>query len=187
MAGKLATNSKAAAAVRRADPAVTIVVLLPEISQSALAIALQSGVDACWPLTSPADQLVACVSRLLGRAVGPAGQSAHTSGWKLVSKAWLVQTPQGVGVPLTTAERSVMLALCQAAGQSLSHAEILKSLHLSGHTDNRSSQAPARRLSVLISRLRRKFEVAGSDMPIRSVRGQGYELCVEFDIEAAPP
>ncbi|MFA7670165.1 MAG: helix-turn-helix domain-containing protein, partial [Burkholderiaceae bacterium] len=37
-----------------------------------------------------------------------------------------------------------------------------------------------RRLSVLMSRLRRKFVDATSETPFRSVRGLGYELCVDF-------
>lgn len=149
----------------------------------------------------------------------PAGRpevfTAVGSGWKLLSRAWTVRAPNGAHIELTTTERTLMLALYEAPGRRLSHAEMIRALEqaavqMPGAVHAKAPQgsqrarpgglhrvaqatvgdAPGRggrgdpatrRLGVLMSRLRRKFVEAGLDMPFRSVRGLGYELCVDFD------
>jgi len=181
LSGSHASVCGAAAAVRRVDGVIAVVALLSAFRDRLLLQAMRSGIDACWP-AGPAPSVVPGVLRFLGRA--GQGGDVHTvgrPGWKLVSRAWLVQAPDGAVIPLTTAERMLMIALYQAPGRFLSHAAILQAIdHGASVQPEQRPAAMARRLSVLVSRLRRKFGTAGHDMPIRSVRGQGYELCADF-------
>lgn len=195
----------AARAVRVVDTTAIIVALLGSLSESAVSAAMESGVDICWPGGISPDRAAAAVSRLAGGRVEGAVQAGaqanfqtlDTSAWRFRSRAWEIQVPGGEVITLTSAERAILLALCRAGGQPLTHVELLsavdplagaRSWHLSEvRGEHRHDAAAARRLSVLMSRMRRKFEAASAETPLRSLRGVGYELCVTIDGVPAEP
>lgn len=190
LAGHLAAVCGAAQAVRGTVPDARVVALVDQPGDARLLQAMRSGVDVCWPLKAPAALIATGLSRLARS--GPDAASAalpdHVEGgWQLGADAWVMHAG-GLRVPLTSAERAVLLALYRAPGNVLSHAAIAHAVNTLPLGNGKPPQAPsgavataqaaaaARRLGVLMSRLRRKFAVMGADMPIRSVRGVGYAL-----------
>jgi len=191
---------QAARALRKVDPEVSLVALISDLNDSLLLQALHAGFNVCWPGHTPAgplvDQLLHFLrppAALLSRERPSRAGSANPR-WRLDSRAWSVQAPSGAKIQLTTAERALIVALYMAPGQQLSHADMLQAVDEAGCSVQRCRKrspagayeaAATRRLSVLMSRLRRKFHDAGADMPIRSLRGVGYELCADFQEPAA--
>ncbi len=188
LAADPAQSCRAASAVRRADPAINIVALLPSVDDVILVQAMHSGIDICWSSRAPARQIASGLMRWVSAPPSAAAHMGrapeHEQEWVLTSRAWALQPPGGGAIMLTAAERALLLALCQAPGQRLSHAALLHAIDPSAAIASALSRTQAalfaRRLSVLISRLRQKFSAVGADMPIRSLRGVGYELCVPF-------
>lgn len=188
-------NVQAAKDVRRFAPTVAVIALQSTVDSESLLCALQSGIDVCWPADAPAQLMLAAVLRLTGhlcRLSRPA--SSAQSPWRLMSQGWVLETPDGRSVTLTSAERALIRALYEAPYQQLSHEALLRAMQdalqeerLSFHTNTAAYTRPAaRRLSVLVSRLRHKFAAAGIHMPIRSVRRCGYQLSIALVEEAGP-
>lgn len=185
---------RAAEAVRAADGAVPVLAILPELNAELVMAAMDSGIDACIPARANVNRIADAVSRLSGLGA-QAGESRPATGakaiWHFLARAWEIRTPAGHVITLTTAERAIMLALSRTPGRPLSHAELLLAVDQtaggvpsppgSGLVDSPlSHDAAARRASVLMSRMRRKFTKCGEGLPFRSLRGLGYELCVEL-------
>lgn len=196
LASALAPSCQAALALRRIDSGVNVVALLPSIDDESVLRAMRSGIDACWPEDVPAGLLVSGVLRLMGQDTAvprTARAFADDRAWRFASRGWVVQAPDGANVTLTTAERALMAALCKSPGRRLSHVELMRAIESELDMEARGQPSSgrgeyawpdARRLSVLVSRLRHKFTAAGVEMPIRSLRRVGYEICVEFADEA---
>ena len=179
-------------AVRNVNPRARIVALLPCVDHEALEQAIVAGVDACWHAGAGAHLLADALRRQAEplrdaprASIEPATalvavQAAPVAGaeWRLSMRGGLVHSPQGASVPLTTAEREIVQALWQAPERRLGHGTLLKTVDPAA--DLISSAAARRRLSVLVSRLRKKFHAAGIPAPVRSVRGSGYELSIDF-------
>jgi len=191
LAGGPAATCRAAEAVRRVDAGVAIVALLPRPDQALLLRAMRCGIDACWPQAAAPPLVVAAVMRLIGRPEQSGPGSGHGGcdvfdggpAWVLAWRGWVVQAPDGACISLTGIERSMLLALLEAPGQRLTHDEILAAVP-GARPRGPQGGAAARRLSVLMSRMRRKFAATGHDMPIRSLRGSGYALCADFRVQA---
>ena len=169
--------------LRRHSENVPVVALPPSVSQEGLLLAMQAGIDACWPAEAPLSLLAESLSRLQTRStpVQPVSAAAPAA-WELVARGWKVQTPEGRFVSLTATERAIMLALARAPQYRLAHDALIR--HAAAGSTPVSLPVARRRLGVLISRLRRKFETLGAEPPIRSVRAVGYELCIEFQAPA---
>lgn len=201
LAGSPEQNCQLAGALRQAGVAAPIVSCLRALDNDVSLQAMRSGVDACWSTRLPVSLLQASVLRLMGRGAGeratgqPYGNGVP--GWRLISRGWILQAPGGASVTLTSAERALLQALCQAPGHRASHAQLLGAIDAAANPAGHGpvgrvtggqvyAGSAARRLSVLVSRLRRKCLAAGFGMPLRPLRRVGYELCVEFPAQALP-
>lgn len=204
VAGGHGLMCEAAHASRRFAARVKVVALLDDISEETLLQGLHSGVDACWPKAAPPALIVASLRRLAREpgclSAAPEGTPGAHARWRLDSDGWAVQAG-AVRIPLTAAERALVLALYRAPDNVLSHEELVRVLDAgrgkrNPHAGVEAAESPgvavsssagtaARRLSVLMSRLRAKFEAAGTEMPVRSMRGTGYAL--SFAPTAARP
>lgn len=144
---------------------------------------LQSGADAC--LVSPFDVrelvgvLMALGRRLPGRtqaatdnAVEQVPTNTPTGSWELRDQNWTLMAPSGVSISLSANERHIVRTLLEAPGQAVARAELNK--HLDGAAGTTPRAGGSRSIDVIVSRLRRKAELAGVILPIRTVYGSGY-------------
>lgn len=168
--------------LRSATPSTPVFAVLSQFTEASVSQAMALGIAVCWPASVRADLLASNLRRLL--AVRQAGTGTV---WRFNRRGWEIESPHGVAVALTSAERTLLLALCNSPDKRLSHG-VLDDIHgAAGEPNGENGEARSfgtRRLSVLMSRLRKKFGAAGLEFPIRSLRGVGYELCVEFEAPA---
>lgn len=177
LCGSFEANCEAARALRAVVPAIPVMAVFLPFTQERVLEAMAQGVVACWPASLRADMLASALYRLMSAKPGQA-----RTGWCLKGRGWQLESPQGITLALTSAERALMLALCAAPAKRLAHAALV------GVVSNLAPEESAlRRPSVLVSRLRRKFTEAGLEFPIRSLRGVGYELSVELSLPADLP
>ncbi len=140
---------------------------------------LQSGADAA--LAEPVDDReLACVLLALARRLPvwqdePAeelGMELMASGkWELRDQDWTLAAPTGATLSLSSNERLIVRALLQAEGRAVSRGALADELSAGGAN---ARMTGARSIDVVISRLRRKAELAGLILPIRTVYGSGY-------------
>ncbi|CFW51020.1 two-component response regulator [Bordetella pertussis] len=124
----------------------------------------------------PADEReLACVLLALARRL-PAWQEDEEAvaqrgtddeGWELRDQDWTLVAPGGEELSLSANERQIVRLLLGAAGR----AELASELAVDGPAVRSTGE---RSIDVIVSRLRRKAELAGLVLPIRTVYGSGY-------------
>ncbi|MGS1008315.1 response regulator transcription factor [Achromobacter anxifer] len=136
---------------------------------------LQSGADACLP--DPQDpRELACLLLSLARRL-PAGQEAslvdtvQNGQWELRDQGWTLAAPSGATISLSANERLIVRSLLEVAGKAVGRTELGDELQVEGGGARASG---SRSIDVIVSRLRRKAELAGVMLPIRTVYGSGY-------------
>ncbi|CAM5514090.1 winged helix-turn-helix domain-containing protein [Alcaligenes nematophilus] len=147
---------------------------------------LLAGADACFDQEALPVEVVACVQALRRRGYAlqrslrdspaepvNAGNIAYRSEqepdsqlWDLMENGWTMITPRGHSVMLTRGERRIVQVLFAVSPQTVERDRLFPL------EDGR--EATARSVDVLISRLKRKLTAMGEELPIRSVRGEGY-------------
>jgi two-component system OmpR family response regulator len=161
------------------SPSLGIVVLGSQLQIENRLRCLQSGADAC--LSHPFDPrelvgvLMALAKRLPGRTQAtqlnteaPAS-TPQVGSWELRDQNWTLVAPNGVSISLSANERHIVRTLLEAAGEAVAREE------LGGHLGDAAARAGgSRSIDVIISRLRRKAELVGINLPIRTVYGSGY-------------
>ena len=192
--------AKRAESLRIAYPVGIIVALVSAFTKQTVESALAEGFDACWSTEMCARSLATYFHRHLEARPSDAritsrgadtygaeraeshGTAAYAggSGWRLEMRGWELHAPGGARVALTSTEREVILALARAPRHRLGYAALLAAMGLAAHPG--CSEQEKRRLSVVLSRLRKKFQAAGIASAIRSVRGSGYELALELHV-----
>lgn len=163
----------------RASPALGIVVIGAALGVESRLRCLQSGADICLP--DPVDNrelacvLLALARRLPGRMPAEADNAESvpdTAGrWELRDQSWTLMSPSGVAISLSANERLVVRTLLDVTGRAVGRAELNQQLEADS---NAGRTGGARSIDVIVSRLRRKAEVAGVILPIRTVYGSGY-------------
>lgn len=154
-----------------------VIVVGPQLNLEARLRCLQSGADACLP--DPVDEReLACLAIALARRLLPAvndvvgsGAPTDTGRWELRDQDWTLAAPSGVQLSLSANERLIVRALLDLSGRSIGRTELAAQLASEGDAGRTTG---ARSIDVIISRLRRKAELAGVALPIRTVYGSGY-------------
>jgi len=167
-------NCIVAAQLRALYPSLGVVAITPSSMETMWLQALQSGVDHICPASAPSQLLVAILFRLLWR-LDVTAASAAASGravWSLAEHGWILASPEGQRIPLTTGERAFLMALIAAPNQRAPHAELIKAVNEAYALE--SAAALQSRISVLVSRLRRKCAEHGVGLPLKSVHNWGY-------------
>lgn len=107
----------------------------------------------------------------------PAATSAATvkdnrilQDWRLLEGDWVLCDPEGRRLKLTTTERIFVACLFKRPGSAVSRDDLIRALggdvfDFDGH-----------RIDAIASRVRRKAEKQGMQLPLHSVRGTGYVL-----------
>lgn len=106
--------------------------------------------------------------------------AASTNVWHLTDDDTLLISPEGVRLDLSFAERVLVAAMADRPGQTLSRefiCSLLDETLLQGDSGRLVPRAP-QRVSMLVSRLRKKSARAGAALPLRVVRGSGYAFVV---------
>lgn len=177
LSGAHADNCAAANYLRTLYPALGIVAVADLASHLEPVQVLQSGADSIFPLNAEAPLLPAILFRLLWRMSQSSGMAAPPARsaaprWSLQDQAWVIVSPDGERVPLTTGERAFLSILMGATGARATHAELTDAVNAA------YALAPQPlhkgRLGVLVSRMRRKFNEQGVNMPLKSVHRWGY-------------
>lgn len=172
-------NCAAAASFRALHSGAGIVSMVEPDSETAVIQALQVGADNCCPQTGSTRLLVAMLLRLFHRAGNfqaplapqPDGD-ARPETWSLQEQGWVLVTPQGLRIGLTTGERAFLSTLFAMPDLRATHTQLIDAINASHALDD--PQANQGRLGVLVSRLRRKFTDNGIDIPLKSVHNWGY-------------
>lgn len=96
----------------------------------------------------------------------------HPGSWQLVEQGWVMCSPDGQSVPLTTGERAFLTTLLNSPQHKATHAELIAAVNAAyNQVEGRTHQS---RLGVMVSRMRSKFEKAGVPLPLRSIHNWGY-------------
>jgi len=129
---------------------------------------LQEGADAY--LVKPVDvRELAATLRAVARRLGNAGVAPKPApGWQLAEGGWVLRDPERRELSLTTAERAFLNCLFENRGQPVTRDALI--VALGGNTFDFDPH----RLDSLASRLRRKAQEVGINLPLRSVRNTGY-------------
>jgi len=206
LTGTLSRVHIATAQLRAMRPALGIIVMAAFADADARVRTLLCGADACLDINTGSMELAAVFQSLMRRgstemtaeamadtaptpkmvpaegcvAVEPAAlvePTAAASCWRLASKGWMLITPTGLELPLTTAERSFVLRLVRAHDKKISReALITDGLHSGEASD---SERRGRFVDVMLSRMRRKATANHMQLPIKAVHGWGYMLTVD--------
>ena len=141
---------------------------------------LQEGADAY--LVKPIDvRELAATLRAVARRLGNAGSAPKPSAdWQLAEGGWVLRDPEKRELSLTTAERAFLNCLFENRGQPCTRDQLI--IALGGNTIDFDPH----RLDSLASRLRRKAQEVGINLPLRSVRNTGYVFSAT-DAEASAP
>jgi DNA-binding response OmpR family regulator len=167
-------NCVVAAQLRTLYPSLGVVAITPSSLEAVWLQALQSGVDHICPASAPPQLLAAILFRLLWRldvAAASVAASGHAV-WSLVEHGWILASPEGQRIPLTTGERAFLTALIAAPNQRAAHADLINAVNDAYALE--SAAAMQSRISVLVSRLRRKCAEHGVGLPLKSVHNWGY-------------
>lgn len=137
---------------------------------------IRCGADAYFVKPLDLDLLSLQVINLTRRVRRP-----MTGRWLLNETRWLVITPLGVPVKLTSTEIRFLLPLMQTPGQTVDRRALIDSL---GH---KSDYYDARRMEIMVRRLRKKIETLGGvTLPLETIYGQGYAFTANGGVERRP-
>jgi DNA-binding response OmpR family regulator len=160
--------------IRKSMPAVGILMLTARVMSSDKLAGYESGADIYMTKPARPAELAAAIKNLLKR-ISP---DLVMSKWILDTKSLNIHFQKTTSVQLTSVETNLLKIL--ALNNECVNTETMQSLLHEEHLDIVKFKL---RLEVLISRLRYKLSPhAGAINPIKSVRGKGYQLCVNLEI-----
>ncbi len=169
----------------RNNSAVPILMLTALGTETDRVVGLEMGADDYLTKPFSSRELLARVRAILRRGSlqeTPTTQRATTvmfDGWRMELAARQLTSPDGLRVPLTSGEFSLLSIFCQNARRVLSRERLLDLLH------GRSAVMFDRSIDIQVSRLRRKIEPDPRDPTmIKTVRYGGYVFTPEVTTES---
>ncbi len=141
-----------------------------------------SGADIYLVKHAPLREILAATQSLLRRVQNTtqASTTANADHWSLNAADWVLRTPDGAEISLTSTEYGFLQALSECPGAPCLREDLIKRLARPQTVWN------DRHLDAVISRLRRK--VAGQttlSLPVRMVYGKGYAFTAELQQSSA--
>jgi DNA-binding response OmpR family regulator len=166
----------------RKNTSMWIIILTARSTLDDKLAGLKCGAD--FYLVKPIDcsELAATIANLFARLdTAPAvpeqespRESDTLAQWKLERKGWILITPKGNSIKLTSKEFEFMASLSMRSNTIVARRDILKIL------DYPSTEQASHALESMIYRLRKKIEEAGCEFPVKTSHGAGY--CLSADI-----
>lgn len=161
--------------IRKSLPAVRILMLTARVMSSDKLAGYESGADVYMTKPARPAELAAAIRNLLNRM---APQLSATQ-WILDTKLLHICFQKTSSIALTGMEADLLKILALNNGCVCN--EVLQPLLQCENVDYAKFKL---RLEVLISRLRAKLRPHTGDInPIKSVRGKGYQLCLDLEIQ----
>ncbi|MEI8170740.1 MAG: response regulator transcription factor [Rhodoferax sp.] len=97
-----------------------------------------------------------------------------TACWSLSADDWVLRNPQGCELTVTDTERRFLKIMVASAGQVVERETLIDAFA------QIVSDYDPHRLDALVSRLRKRTEMAGlGSLPLQSIRGTGYVFSVQ--------
>ncbi len=163
--------------VSATQPQVGIIILSARSKVSDRLIGLGRGAD-CY-LVKPVDfqELIANIEavwrRVSGAKLAPESESLPLNlaapSWLLDRERWLLVTPEGLELKLTSKEFAFVRCLVLAEGELVSKASLAEAL--SGN----AMEYDYHRIDVMLSRLRKKgMQAIGEALPVKTIQSYGY-------------
>jgi DNA-binding response OmpR family regulator len=165
--------------IRTSLPAMRILILTARTMSADKVMGYESGADVYMTKPARPAELAAAIRNLYGRM---APTPAHDR-WVLNTKQMTLQFNKLPPIALTHMENELLKIL--ALNQGSVHSETIQTLLIDEGLDSEEGSARFKfRLEVLISRLRAKLKPhIGELNPIKSVRGKGYQISFELEIQ----
>ncbi len=161
--------------IRTSLPAVRILMLTARVMSADKLAGYESGADVYMTKPARPAELAAAIRNLLSRLAAPLVQTQ----WILDTKLLNLRLQTTTCVDLTSKEVDILRILALSNGCVTN-----ETMQLLLHEDAVDSGRFKLRLEVLISRLRAKLSPhMGQVNPIKSVRGRGYQLCMDLEIQ----
>ncbi len=182
LAAQAGVNLAVLSYLRALYPALPILVVVPQYHEQLLAQVVVAGADMYCNDTAE----TSLVSTMLARMITRAGLSRALAGplsrddcpeqqgvWRLEGRGATLVTPDGTRLQISPNERAFLATLFNAVNHKAAHADLAYAI--TRHVcDPVPSAAVLGHLGVVTSRLRRKLERQGFDLPVRSVHKWGY-------------
>lgn len=175
------TGFEIAQSYRSRLPDVGIIVLSARTSGIDRIQSYQDGADIYIPKPCPPQELLAAVNSLARRVK----QTDTIKAWKLDPVRLLLTSADGlISIQLLPFESGIIAALARAPQNQLSADSLCAQVTESTSDEIQTDGVTRRALENKISRLRKKFAQYATNEPsvIRSIRGEGYQLCVPVTI-----
>ncbi len=169
------------AALLKSKPEVGVIILSARDALTDRLAGMRAGADRYFVkpvnLLELAANIDATASRLTPHTAATAGEqgaAAAVAAWVLTAKDWVLTSPQGKGLQLTTHELMFVQQLMRADGQPVSKRDLTE--HLFGAR----AQNGAERLNLLLTRLRKKAADAfGEPLPVKTLHQIGYAFAAK--------
>lgn len=160
--------------VRKSMPEVGILILTARVMSSDKLAGYESGADIYMTKPARPAELAAAIRNLYSRLM-PKQAPAK---WVLDTKLLSIRNPNKASIAITLAEAKLLKLL--AMNNEYVDLETIQTYLQEESLDSAKFKL---RLEVLISRLRTKIDVQPERInPIKSVRGRGYQLCIDIEI-----
>lgn len=158
--------------LRTINPNIGIIVLCTNLDEQFLVQLLHGGVDGYAPIHA-SDSLILALVNSVWRRQSQLVRGPHFEErvWTLTAKGWVLVSPKGQRIDLTTTERRLLIGLFSQPERRADHFTLLDVLASPG---SRADGAGQNRLGVIISRLKKKAENKQVQLPLRSVHRWGY-------------
>ena len=185
MCAGMAENATLAHLLRTEQPQMGIAALVPDLQEETQLLALQSGIDCWFTETASARLVMATVFGLIRRmgSIAPAEVSGvGEQRWRLLEHGWQLKTPDGMAISLSTGERALMMALARAEAHQATYQHLLAQV---GNQAGKNENKRRERLTMMVSRMKKKCEALGVDLPIRALHRRGYMFNGLLDIADA--
>lgn len=165
----------------RTETDVGVIILSARDGVDDQIVGLTSGADVY--LTKPVDMRVlsASVQSLALRRARSAADvipQDRKGEWRLDMMNWLLIAPNGVSVDLSGNEQKLMSLFVDSRGETVGRELIFDCFGKTG------GESDYHNLNAMLTRLRRKVEaVAGVELPLKSIRANGYAFTAPLGID----